>query len=255
MNSRYPVVLVHGIVRKDFKYFRAFGKVERVLRDAGFCAYTAKIDAFGTVESNAAQLKAHVTRVLLKEKVEKVNLIAHSKGGLDARYMIECLGMEGRVASLTTICTPHRGAKTASFILKFPSFVTKFLAFWIDLFYRILGDERPDSLTVCRQLSVEAAAADAAEFTDKVYCQSYSTVMERGKDDISLLVSRRIEQGENDGVVSSESAKFGNYRGHAVESSISHNQITDWLLIDKSKRKVVYDFYIKLCTELAALGY
>lgn len=34
---------------------------------------------------------------------EKVNIIAHSKGGLDSRYAISRLGMDQYTASLTTI--------------------------------------------------------------------------------------------------------------------------------------------------------
>src|SRR5262249_10651950 len=40
-------------------------------------------------------------------------LIAHSMGGLDARYAICRLGLSERVASLTTIGTPHLGTPLA----------------------------------------------------------------------------------------------------------------------------------------------
>lgn len=46
----------------------------------------------------------------------KVNVIAHSMGGLDARYLISALG-ETRVASLTTISTPHAGSRVANEVL------------------------------------------------------------------------------------------------------------------------------------------
>ena len=54
-------------------------------------------------------------RQMLKEQIrrwtsEPVNLIAHSMGGLDARYLISRLGMADQVRSLTTISTPHRGS-------------------------------------------------------------------------------------------------------------------------------------------------
>jgi triacylglycerol lipase len=45
---------------------------------------------------------------------ERVNIVAHSMGGLDARYAIACLGMAPRIASLTTIGTPHRGTPLAN---------------------------------------------------------------------------------------------------------------------------------------------
>src|SRR6185369_6230360 len=43
----------------------------------------------------------------------KVNILAHSMGGLDARFAIARLGLADRVASLTTVATPHRGTALA----------------------------------------------------------------------------------------------------------------------------------------------
>ena len=42
-----------------------------------------------------------------------MNLVAHSMGGIDARYAISKLGLHGSVASLTTIGTPHWGTPVA----------------------------------------------------------------------------------------------------------------------------------------------
>src|SRR5436190_277798 len=48
----------------------------------------------------------------------KVIIIAHSMGGLDARYMISRLGMADRVAALVTLSTPHHGSPYADWCLK-----------------------------------------------------------------------------------------------------------------------------------------
>ena len=149
LTSRYPIILVHGVLLKDFKFFKAFGRIEKILKNAGFKVYTAKTDGFGTVETNAGQLRAFVNDIRQREGAEKVNLIAHSKGGLDARYMIEHLDMADAVASLTTLCTPHRGSPIASFILRYPSWILQCIAFWINLWYRIFGDRYPNAISVC----------------------------------------------------------------------------------------------------------
>src|SRR6185369_10558770 len=47
----------------------------------------------------------------------RVVIIAHSMGGLDARYMISRMGMAERVAALITISTPHRGSPYADWCL------------------------------------------------------------------------------------------------------------------------------------------
>ena len=54
-------------------------------------------------------IKKKILEVIEKTGCEKVNIIAHSKGGLDSRYAISILGMDKYTASLTTISTPHRG--------------------------------------------------------------------------------------------------------------------------------------------------
>ena len=110
MATKYPIILVHGVAAKQLRIMNAFGRIGHKLADAGYTVFVADTDGFGTVESNAHQLKSYVLGVLKVCKVKKVNIIAHSKGGLDAKYMITHLGMEERVASLTTLCTPHRGS-------------------------------------------------------------------------------------------------------------------------------------------------
>ncbi|MBQ2471525.1 MAG: hypothetical protein II508_02910, partial [Acholeplasmatales bacterium] len=154
MKTKYPIILVHGIAIKDLFFIKSFGKIDRHLKDEGYKVYKSNIDGFGTVENNAAILKEEILKILEDEKTTKVNIIAHSKGGLDAKYMIEKLGMEDYVQSLTTLCTPHKGSPVASSILKLPKWMLKFIAFWINFWYRIFGDKKPDSLTVCKELAL-----------------------------------------------------------------------------------------------------
>ena len=132
MASKYPIILAHGIVVKDLKFFKAFGKIEKTLKDAGYEVYTSRTDGFGTVESNAEQLKEQIREILANCNVDKVNIIAHSKGGLDSRYMIENLDMENSVASLTTICSPHKGSSFAAKLYSCAKGMRKFVAFWIN---------------------------------------------------------------------------------------------------------------------------
>ena len=92
MNTRYPIILVHGIAIKDFLFIKSFGKIDKVLSKQGYKVYKSKIDGFGTIENNAAILKEEILKILEDEDVSKVNIIAHSKGGLDSKYMINHLG-------------------------------------------------------------------------------------------------------------------------------------------------------------------
>lgn len=243
---------------KDFRFFRAFGRIEKILKNNGYTVFTAKTDGFGAIENNAVQLKAFIQTVIIKYKVEKVNIIAHSKGGLDARHMIDRLGMEKKVASLTTLCTPHRGAQLATKIYALPNPIKKFIAFWLNLAYKIFGDERPDALKTCKELSAKDPNELDLKVPESIYCQSFSAAMEKSRDDFLMSIphmfSKKFEGGPTDGLVSVTSAQFGNYRGMAVEGSVSHNDIIDFMA-KKKKREKIHAFYLQLCAELAELGF
>ena len=134
-NCKYPVVLVHGMMLKDFKLYRAFRKIKDVLKDNGVHVYVSNQDGVGSIENNAKQLKEEINEILKKENAEKVNIIAHSKGGIDSRYMISMLDMEDKVASLTTLSTPHHGSNMSRKLLTMPKWIASIIAFFTNSFY------------------------------------------------------------------------------------------------------------------------
>lgn len=255
MATKYPIILVHGVALKEKRYFRAFGRIKDELTMRGYEVYIADTDAFGTVESNSYQLKEYVEKILAKTGAEKVNLIGHSKGGLDSKEMILNRGMADKVASLTTLCTPHKGSIIASGIWSLPMPIKKLYAWVIDTFYKyVLGDEKPNSMAVCQQLCHIDESIETIGFTSKVYCRSYSSTLKSGKDCFLMALPMKIYKHwtglENDGMVSTESSKFGEYRGDCLGESISHLQIVD-LLAKPGTRTDIYDFYESICKELA----
>ncbi len=263
MQTRYPIVLVHGLAMRETFFLRSFGKIDRILRIQGHRVLVSRVDGFGSVENNALQLKKEIEAFLQETGAEKVNIIAHSKGGLDAKYMICHLGMAEKVASLTTLCTPHKGSPVATGILKVPKMLLKPVAAAVNGVYRMLGDERPDSFTACTQLQrvQQAMEQETVNFCDRVYCQSFSAVMHKGdkKADfvmrIPFMFSRYMEKDqETDGLVPRDSAIFGVYRGDAVDGSVSHTEMVDFMVNDK-KRDQIYAFYSALCEELVQMGF
>ncbi|MBQ8296055.1 MAG: hypothetical protein IJX87_06460 [Clostridia bacterium] len=259
MTSRYPIVLAHGLMLRDIQFFKAFGRIEKILKTEGFVVYTADTDGVGTIENNAAQLAAFVEDILKKEGVDKVNIIAHSKGGLDTRYMIDRLGMGDKVASVTFLCTPHKGSQIATKLYKLPKWIKGFIAFWINVWYRIFGDKKPDVLEVCRQLQTAPdGVLEDADNSDGIFMQSFSSTLKRSRDDfvmgIPLKFSRKYEKGESDGMVSVESSKFAEYRGNCTDGSVSHTEIVDFMVRRKKKEKI-YAFYVGICEELANRGF
>ena len=261
MKTRFPIVLVHGLGMKDTFFMKSWGWIDRILRVQGYTVYKSNVDGFGTVESNAKQLKEEIGRILEETGAEKVNIIAHSKGGLDAKYMIQQMDMAKQVASLTTLCTPHKGSPIASFVMRFPRAAVKYAAFWVNLAYRILGDKTPDSFTACEELKrTESLEEETVNVADGVLCQSFSAAIRPGEDaadfvmTIPMMFSRFIEKGRiTDGLVPRDSAIFGKYRGDCVDGSISHTEIVDFMVRDK-KRDKIFAFYSALCEELANAG-
>lgn len=259
MSTKYPIVLVHGVGIKELKYFRAFGKIENVLSKDGHVVSTADTDGFGKIETNAQQLKEYIEKILETHKAEKVNIIAHSKGGLDTRYMIDRLEMKDKVASVTFLCTPHKGSQIATRLYALPGFIKKFIAFLLTVTYRHFGDKDPQVLEVCKQLqhSPEDILETFNPF-DGVFMQSYSSVLHKGSDDfilgIPLYFSRKYESDQSDGLVSIESSKFAEYKGNCINDSISHAEIID-LTMNKKKKEKVYAFYTSLCNDLSQRGF
>lgn len=74
----------------------------------------AAVPPSGSIEARAARLADDIAQ---KAQGKPVNIIAHSMGGLDSRYMISRLKPGNiEVVSLTTIATPHRGSAFADYM-------------------------------------------------------------------------------------------------------------------------------------------
>lgn len=259
MPSKYPIILAHGIAAKQLRVLNAFGNIGQELEKEGYKVFVADTDGFGAIETNAEQLKRFTERVKAECGCEKVNIIAHSKGGLDAKYMITNLGMEDSVASLTTLCTPHRGSIIASKIWDLPSPIKKLCAFFIDGFYRVLcHDENPNSMRACDQLRAVDESEETLQFSYKVYCQSYSTGITKVKDCFIMALPMKLQHHyeihDSDGLVAESSTKFGIYKGKCLDIPVSHVQIID-LFSKKSQKEQIYSFYKQVCSELSEMGF
>lgn len=256
--TKYPIVLVHGMMAKNFPFYPAFRHIADFLRAQGLCIYVANQDGVGTIAGNAAQLKAEIAGILEKEGCEKVNLIAHSKGGLDARYLISCLGMAEHVASLTTLSTPHHGSGLSARLLKMPKFLAKTIAFFIDLFFRIFQDQNPNTYVLAQELTAEAMEAFNAATPDapSVYYQSYSSTAPRRKAFLRYIpyeISRYCEQDDTDGMVSVSSSQWGHYQG-SMEGEIDHFQMVGVYGTKKSLLGVSL-FYLHIARQLQSMDF
>jgi len=254
--TKYPVVLVHGINSRGLVPLMYWGRIPYILRKNGAKVYISRQDAWGTIENNALQLKEEIEKILLKEKCGKVNIIAHSKGGLDARYLVSSMGYGEKIASLCTVSTPHHGSKTLKSWYKHEK-IMKFLAFWIDGVWHLLRDENPDSFMALKQMisdnmkEFNSKNADA----DNVYYQSWGTWAKHFGSNFTMMIANLLflkHDGINDGLVSHKSAVWTNYRGTLVE--VNHQMATD-----RHKKSTKYfkpvHFYCNVVHELKMKGY
>jgi triacylglycerol lipase len=119
-----PIVLHHGLFGfgdigigpVKLHYFRG---IDRAIQTRGHPLIVSRVHPTGSIERRAKQLRDNILNGLKDagRERDRVTIIAHSMGGLDARYMINKLGMDDRVAALLTITTPHRGSPYADWCL------------------------------------------------------------------------------------------------------------------------------------------
>jgi len=217
-NLKYPVLLVHGMGFRDNKYIGYWGRIPRVLNEMGCSVYFGYQDSNADVETNGKHLAERINQIIHETGAEKVNIIAHSKGGLDSRYAISSLHMGDKVASLTTISTPHHGSKTIDKLMRIPRWLTKFVCACTDCWFRLLGDKKPNTYKVLCAFTTDEALEFNAQNPDcsDVLYQSYAFVMKKPTSDIFMwlpnIVVKCIE-GENDGLLTPASVKWGVFRG------------------------------------------
>lgn len=260
--TKYPLFMLHGIGFRDCRYFNYWGRIPGELKRHGATIYYGNNEAWATIEDNAEFLKIRIMEIIETEGCEKVNIVAHSRGGLDARYMISSLGMAEHVASLTTISTPHHGAKIIDIIYKLPQPLINLAINGFNKNARMMGDKKPDIYTSSRQLTV----SNCEEFnkrvrdSEKVYYQSFAAVMNNIFSDYILTIPNlilRFVEGENDGFVSIESAKWGEFKG--VLSTKHSRGISHGDLIDLRRNDYegfdAREKYIEIVSELKNMGF
>ncbi|MCI9594465.1 MAG: triacylglycerol lipase [Lachnospiraceae bacterium] len=260
--TRYPLLLVHGVGFRDFHYFNYWGRIPRELKRNGAQVYYGHQEAWGTVEDNAEILRRKIFSICQETGAKKVNIIAHSKGGLDARYLISRLSMAPFVAALTTINTPHRGSALVEWLMKLPDGIYRLVCRWIDRYFKALGDTNPNAYQASRQLSCHYAKEFNENCPDAagVYYQSYASLMKHGFSSKLLCIPYWILKhidAPNDGLVTVESAQWGNFRGVVTNRylrGISHGDMIDLTREDYREFNVL-EFYVRLVKELADKGF
>jgi len=235
--TRYPLLLVHGVFFRDSRFFNYWGRIPQALIENGATIFYGEQESAASVVDSAGDLMARVEDIVRSTGCEKVNIIAHSKGGLEARYAISCLGMDKYVASLTTVNTPHRGCLFADYLLNIiPRKVTDKLAYTYNKTLMKFGEKNPDFIAALNDLTDSRCSMLNELAIDKegIFYQSVGSKINKANGgkfplNFSYMLVRFFE-GDNDGLVSLESAKWGNYFTMISvngDRGVSHGDIID----------------------------
>lgn len=263
-DTRYPILMVHGVFFRDFRYLNYWGRIPKELVRNGARIYYGNHQSAASVADSGAELKARILEIIEQTGAEKLNVIAHSKGGLDMRYAVSKLGMDTYVASLTTINTPHRGCIFADYLLsRIPAALQQRVAAAYHAALKKAGDENPDFLAAVNDLTASACLAFNQEVLDMpgVYYQSVGSRLNRpsaGRFPLNFSYHLvKYFDGPNDGLVAESSFPWGaDYRLLTVDGArgISHGD-----MIDLNRENIpgfdVREFYVSLVHKLKEKGF
>lgn len=261
--TKYPILLVHGVFFRDYKYFNYWGRIPKELEANGAKIYYGNHQSALPVNQSGIEIAERIKVIVQTTGCEKVNIIAHSKGGLDTRYAISCCDCAEYVASLTTISTPHRGCEFVDFLLnKLPEKAKTDIAESYNNALRKFG-ETPDFLSAVKDLTYESCQElnNTMQDSDKVFYQSVGSKQNKARNgrfptNLSYTFVRFFDK-ENDGLVSKDSFIWGNnflYLTVKGNRGISHADT-----IDLNRENIpdfdVREFYVKLVSDLKQKGF
>ncbi len=271
-DTKYPILLLHGLGFADklpIHYY--WGRIPRCLRQRGALVYFGNQDGNGTIGDNARRLIPIIQDILRQTGAEKVNIIAHSKGGLEARYLVSSLHMGSLVASITTLGTPHHGSGTIDMLMHRYHLIIRAGSHAVDLGRRCLGDKSPHTYHAIRQLTTDYMRRFNAMNPDdpNVFYRSYAFMMDKANSDpllcIPYLFVKHLE-GDNDGMVTPKNAAWSNFQGiyHGVcGRGLSHADAVDLkrrpvAIQSPYEERILSDitrFYIQIVKDLKERGF
>ncbi len=140
--TKYPIVLSHGLAGFDelFGVFEYWFGIPNALDDGGATVFVTEVSQLNSTEARGEQLIDQIEQITAITGKAKVNLIGHSHGGLDVRYVASV--RPDLVASVTSVGSPHKGAELADFLrdnVEEGSFTETVLSFLGELLGTVLG--------------------------------------------------------------------------------------------------------------------
>lgn len=263
-DTKYPLLMVHGVFFRDLRSFNYWGRVPADLEKNGARIYYGNQESAASIDDCGKHIAARIKEIVDETGCGKVNIIAHSKGGLDSRAAITLYGAAPYVASLTTVNTPHRGCQFADYLLgKAPEGLKNAVASKYNAALRKLGDKNPDFIAAVTDLTHDAAKTfnERCPDVDGVYYQSIGSKSVRAASGrFPLNLSYHLVNyfdGPNDGLVALPSMKWGadfTYVTPRKSRGITHGDMID-LMRENIDGFDVRETYVELVSGLKQKGF
>ncbi|MFP4476721.1 MAG: lipase family alpha/beta hydrolase [Desulfatibacillaceae bacterium] len=269
--TKYPVVMAHGMGASAsiLGIVDYWWGIPEALEDEGADVYVTSVNGMDSTVNKARHFKEQLLQILAVSGAAKANIIGHSHGTIYSRYAISNLGVAGKVASHTSIAGPHRGSSVADVIMYgLPGWMQGIVGDSLDFIYGfVFGDTSPDTISNGWDLVTDYMKDTFNPNTPNmpgIYYQSWA-----GKIKTMAIDARNWYfvatwpillhyEGANDGLVSVNSAKWGNFRGTEDASWYSagcdHLNIVDQL-VGFTPGFDANGFYVDMVTELKDWGY
>lgn len=262
--TKYPILMIHGVFFRDFRYLNYWGRIPKELETNGARIFYGNHQSAAPVAISGQEIADRILQITQKTGCDKVNIIGHSKGGLDARAALKLPGVAEHVASLTTINTPHRGCEFADYLLsKIPLKQQTAIAKAYNATLRRLGDPQPDFLGAVRDLTAAACLEFNKVTPDipNVFYQSIGTKLNKAAGgrfplNFTYALTKHFD-GPNDGLVGQDSFPWGSdFRLLTVMGTrgISHGDMID-LNRENLPEFDVREFYVQLAASLKERGF
>lgn len=261
--TKYPILLVHGVFFRDFKYFGYWGRIPGQLRRNGAQVYFGNQPSAASIADCALFLNRRIRQIVEETGCEKVNIIAHSKGGLDIRYAMSFYDTARYTASLTTISTPHRGSCFADYMLtRLPAKTQRRICTAYNKALNKLGEPEANLMSAIQDLQTDYCTQLDTQMPqpEGVLCRSYGSKLNKpisGRYPMNIAgMMMQFMAVYNDGLVSVDSFRWGDEFKLLTSPSpvgISHCDMTD-LNRTNLPDFDVREFYVQMVADLKEKG-
>lgn len=224
--TQHPIILAHGMAASAsiLGFIDYWGNIDTALENEGAEVYITSVNGMDSTRAKAIDFKTQFLQIKAISGASKFNIIAHSHGALYTRDAISNLGISNYVSSYTSIAGPHKGSSVADTVMGIvPNNLEWLVGNTADFIYTwLFGDTNPNSLQngydVTSPYVINTFNPNTPDKSG-IYYQSYAAkiktmaVTARNWYFFASWAIALANEGANDGLVSVDSAKWGNFRG------------------------------------------